>query len=280
MLTVSLLVKATVQSDSSVIKVSSWDDLSVVKILDPDLEPELPKVAVLEEMSVSNVFMKLIFPLYRWISILYILVISIAVPGSGNTGNVGSAMKSAKPVNWSTVTPNKQTTRWTPSPSSTRRAPWYIKDKTPWNSVYNRVTPEIRSTTVAPTTEKPTTQPIRATPPITTAKPVNPWAKLWTTTKAPKSNVNVTVLQAGSVRTLQDGQMEMVGAITLINDGGMRVLVDTGSAADTERLLQSMFNFFQKYIFNLFFEHFLYFFGENLFGQFVLLLPKDGRKLI
>ncbi|KAE9554938.1 hypothetical protein FO519_001835 [Halicephalobus sp. NKZ332] len=168
------------------------------------------------------------------------VVISIAVPGAaGNVGNVGNVMKSVKPVSWSTVTPNKQTTRWTPSPTSTRRAPWYIKDKTPWNSVYNRVTPEIRTTTVpTTTTQKLTTQPIRATPPITTAKPVNPWAKLWTTTKSPKNNVNVTVLQAGSVRTLQDGQMEMVGAITLINDSGMRVLVDTGSAADTERLLQ------------------------------------------
>uniref|UniRef100_A0A914Q6D9 Uncharacterized protein n=1 Tax=Panagrolaimus davidi TaxID=227884 RepID=A0A914Q6D9_9BILA len=34
--------------------------------------------------------------------------------------------------------------------------------------------------------------------------------------------------------------MEMVGAITLINDNGMRVLIDTGSASDTERLLQSL----------------------------------------
>lgn len=38
---------------------------------------------------------------------------------------------------------------------------------------------------------------------------------------------------------LQDSQLEMVGAITLINDNGFNVLVDTGAASDTERLLAS-----------------------------------------
>jgi hypothetical protein len=49
----------------------------------------------------------------------------------------------------------------------------------------------------------------------------------------------VSVLQAGSIRPLNDNQFETVGAITLINDNGLHVLVDTGASSDTERLLQS-----------------------------------------
>ena len=111
------------------------------------------------------------------------------------------------------------------------------------------MTPETRKpstgspiTTQRPTTPRPTTT--TTTKPITTAKPVNPWAGLWTTTQTTKVSVNVSVLQSGSIRALQDGQMEMVGAITLVNDNGMRVLIDTGSASDTERLLQSRFQKF------------------------------------
>uniref|UniRef100_A0AC35GC97 Uncharacterized protein n=1 Tax=Panagrolaimus sp. PS1159 TaxID=55785 RepID=A0AC35GC97_9BILA len=171
------------------------------------------------------------------------VVISIAMPG-------GPAVKNTpKSMPWSTVTPSKNTPRWTPSPPiTTRRAPWYIKDRTPWNSAYNRVTPETRAPISGfPSTQRSTTQPSpTTTKPITTAKPVNPWAGLWTTTNTPRVSVNVSVLQAGSIRALQDGQMEMVGAITLINDNGMRVLIDTGSASDTERLLQSKFKKFKK----------------------------------
>jgi len=50
----------------------------------------------------------------------------------------------------------------------------------------------------------------------------------------------VSVLQAGSIRPLNDNQFETVGAITLINDNGLHVLVDTGASSDTERLLQSL----------------------------------------
>ena len=35
--------------------------------------------------------------------------------------------------------------------------------------------------------------------------------------------------------------MEAVGAITLVNDNGYLVLIDTGASSDTERLLQSEF---------------------------------------
>uniref|UniRef100_A0AC34QQ74 Metallo-beta-lactamase domain-containing protein n=1 Tax=Panagrolaimus sp. JU765 TaxID=591449 RepID=A0AC34QQ74_9BILA len=166
------------------------------------------------------------------------VVISIAVPGGAS--NNGNLMKNAKPLSWSTVTAGRPTTRWTPAPTTTRRAPWYIKDRTPWNSAYNRVTPETRATTLPTTTAKASTPAVKPTVAISTAKPVNPWAKLWTTTPPTRTAVNVSVLQAGSMRALQDGQMEMVGAITLVNDNGMRVLVDTGSSADTERLLQSL----------------------------------------
>uniref|UniRef100_A0A915AVA3 Metallo-beta-lactamase domain-containing protein n=1 Tax=Parascaris univalens TaxID=6257 RepID=A0A915AVA3_PARUN len=63
---------------------------------------------------------------------------------------------------------------------------------------------------------------------------------IWTTRSIPRNMVNVSVLQSGSLRPLSDGQMESVGAISLINDNGRLLLVDTGAAGDTERLLQSL----------------------------------------
>uniref|UniRef100_A0A914DRB1 Metallo-beta-lactamase domain-containing protein n=1 Tax=Acrobeloides nanus TaxID=290746 RepID=A0A914DRB1_9BILA len=157
------------------------------------------------------------------------------------------------PLSWNTVTPSRATQKWTQNPPSytTKRAPWYIKDRTPWNNRY-KVTPEVMTpvtteeditTTVAPTEVYSSTTE-KQTPLIshfsTTSKPVNPWARLWTTTGTPRNFVNVSVLQAGSIRSLKDNQMEMVGAITLINDNGMHVLVDTGASSDTERLLHSI----------------------------------------
>lgn len=38
----------------------------------------------------------------------------------------------------------------------------------------------------------------------------------------------------------QDNQLELIGAITLITDNGLRVLVDTGSASETEVLLRGL----------------------------------------
>ncbi|KAK6053958.1 hypothetical protein COOONC_08537 [Cooperia oncophora] len=118
--------------------------------------------------------------------------------------------------------------------------------RTTWPSVYNRMTPE----TTIPTTEETTTTqtPVTTTTtsttsttlaPSTTTKTTNLWARVWTTTKAPQNPVTVSVLQAGSIRTLRDGQSEAVGAITLINDNGFYVLVNTGASSDTERLLHS-----------------------------------------
>ncbi|VDP06390.1 unnamed protein product [Heligmosomoides polygyrus] len=140
---------------------------------------------------------------------------------------------------------------------------WHFR--TTWPSVYNRVTSEA----TAPTTEEPTTtteatttttttEPVNGTSksvkhttttttaPSTTTKLINPWARVWTTTTPPQNPVAVSVLQAGSVRSLRDGQSEAVGAITLINDNGFYVLVDTGASSDTERLLHSKF-LFKKY---------------------------------
>ncbi|VDD94276.1 unnamed protein product [Enterobius vermicularis] len=146
--------------------------------------------------------------------------------------------------------------------------------RTPWtNNIYNRITETPTTTTVVtttpttttsttttsttttttttttPTTTTTTTEATTTTTPPTTKalattaaslKPLNPWARIWSTTAAPRNNVNVSVLQSGSIRPLKDNQFETAGAITLINDNGMHVLVDTGAPSDTERLLQSL----------------------------------------
>ncbi|CCD65328.1 Metallo-beta-lactamase domain-containing protein [Caenorhabditis elegans] len=178
------------------------------------------------------------------------------------------------PLTWSTVTPTAAPSQPIPTATS-RKAPWYIKDRTAWPT-YNRISAEkalqktsttqetTTSTTAQPTTTTTatttttttplptttTTQPTTTTTeptttttttePTTTTPKVNSWAKLWTSTAEPKSYVNVTVLQAGSVRPLRDGQVEAVGAITLVNDNGYIVLIDTGASSDTERLLHSL----------------------------------------
>ncbi|KAK0392984.1 hypothetical protein QR680_000006 [Steinernema hermaphroditum] len=143
------------------------------------------------------------------------------------------------PYNWNTVTPTKQP-KWSPfTVQPTRRAPWYIKDRTSWNSNYNHVTPEPVLSTTTPEDVQRTTD-LTVPTETTTLSINNPWARLWTTTVFPRNTVNVSVVQSGSIRFLKDSQLESIGAITLINDNGMRVLVDTGSASDTERLLQGL----------------------------------------
>ncbi|PAV89938.1 hypothetical protein WR25_15250 [Diploscapter pachys] len=138
---------------------------------------------------------------------------------------------------WNTVTPRPGDT-WKQAglQSTTRKTPWYIKDRTGWPTMPNRpaVSKEITVPSPQPTAVPSTYAP--ETVETTTQEKENPWGKLWTTS-APKNRVNVSVLQAGSVRPLKDGQMEAVGAITLLNDNGHVILVDTGSASDTERLL-------------------------------------------
>ncbi|CCD65327.2 Lactamase_B domain-containing protein [Caenorhabditis elegans] len=195
------------------------------------------------------------------------------------------------PLTWSTVTPTAAPSQPIPTATS-RKAPWYIKDRTAWPT-YNRISAEkalqktsttqetTTSTTAQPTTTTTatttttttplptttTTQPTTTTTeptttttttePTTTTPKVNSWAKLWTSTAEPKSYVNVTVLQAGSVRPLRDGQVEAVGAITLVNDNGYIVLIDTGASSDTERLLHMkafacVKNTLQSFIFQAF----------------------------
>ncbi|CAI5442810.1 unnamed protein product [Caenorhabditis angaria] len=186
------------------------------------------------------------------------------------------------PLSWSTVTPTSAPSQPIVTATS-RKAPWYIKDRTSWPTVYNRVAAEkalqktsstSTTTTTTTTTEEPTTstqpstttteatttteeptttttttevptttteEPTTTTETPTTTTKVNAWARLWTSTASPKNTVNVTVLQAGSVRPLRDGQAETVGAITLVNDNGYILLVDTGSSSDTERLLHMQF---------------------------------------
>ncbi|KAI6180852.1 Lactamase-B domain-containing protein [Aphelenchoides besseyi] len=116
--------------------------------------------------------------------------------------------------------------------TTTKKTPWYIKinDRNPWNI---RVTPSVARIT-----------PITAPPPFgqatSTQSSPNSWARLWSTTATPFNVVNVTVLQTGSKTKLKDNQQEVIGAITLINDNGLHVLVDTGAASETEVLLRGL----------------------------------------
>uniref|UniRef100_A0A158R5B2 Lactamase_B domain-containing protein n=1 Tax=Syphacia muris TaxID=451379 RepID=A0A158R5B2_9BILA len=200
-------------------------------------------------------------------------------PGISFPNRPASVTTVRPPLSWNTVTPTQA--RWVPyTRMPTRRAPWYIKDRTPWsNSVYNRLTeaPTTKTTTVASTTTPTTTSTTQMTtttttepttttttptttttlpttttttpttttstmPPTTTTQSTTTTTSttIWSTTSAPRNNVNVSVLQSGNVRNLKDNVLETIGAITLINDNGMHVLVDTGSPSDTERLLQSL----------------------------------------
>ncbi|KAH7726341.1 Protein C23H3.9 d [Aphelenchoides avenae] len=121
------------------------------------------------------------------------------------------------PIRWnSTPLPPSAATLPPLGPPTTKRAPWYIKD---------------RDRTPAPTLLGFQT---------TTERTRNPWARLWSTTTAAPNLVNVTVMQTGSISTLRDGQIESIGAITLINDNGIWTLVDTGAASETEILLRSL----------------------------------------
>ncbi|CAG9539388.1 unnamed protein product [Cercopithifilaria johnstoni] len=51
---------------------------------------------------------------------------------------------------------------------------------------------------------------------------------------------SVSLIQVGNVKRLTDNQILIIGTIALISDRGYRILVDTGSAADTESLLQGL----------------------------------------
>ncbi|GMR34593.1 hypothetical protein PMAYCL1PPCAC_04788, partial [Pristionchus mayeri] len=178
----------------------------------------------------------------------------------------GSQSTVRPPFSWNTVTPTAQT----PKQPISRKAPWYIKSTT-WKAINPRTTAspiisvpekpvkrventpsptttEPSTTTSTTTTTEPTTtttEPTTTTTVATTTKKQqsqiinNPWQSLWTSTAAPRAVVNVSVLQTGNIRHLKDQQLEMVGTISLINDNGFYVLVDTGAAADTERLLHT-----------------------------------------
>lgn len=64
--------------------------------------------------------------------------------------------------------------------------------------------------------------------------------RLWSTTAAPFNVVNVSIIQTGSKNMMKSNQIEIIGAITLIFDNGLHILVDTGSASETEVLLRGL----------------------------------------
>ncbi|KHN81795.1 Uncharacterized protein C03F11.2 [Toxocara canis] len=100
------------------------------------------------------------------------------------------------------------------------------------------------TTAVSMTTEKPTTSSATRTTEhsvsLMSKRQLIPQAGLWTTKSTIRNTVNVSVLQPGSLRSLSDVKFESVGAISLINDNGRLLLVDTGAASDMERLLQTI----------------------------------------
>uniref|UniRef100_A0A915AST4 Uncharacterized protein n=1 Tax=Parascaris univalens TaxID=6257 RepID=A0A915AST4_PARUN len=76
-------------------------------------------------------------------------------------------------VGWSTISAATETTeqsRWTPfSIMSTRKAPWYIKERTPWDSIYTHTTLEATIATPSSTESSTTTSTEPATSTTTSA---------------------------------------------------------------------------------------------------------------
>ncbi|VDO32573.1 unnamed protein product [Onchocerca flexuosa] len=158
-----------------------------------------------------------------------------------------------------------------------RQSPWYIKDRKPlyktgWNETTQNLLPSRTITTTSatvmskshelpPTTES--TIDVDNTE-ISVEEHSNTTNKITTINKQQEipchnrsehgvisTKISQTVLpddyatsvsfiQVGNIKRLTDSQTLIVGAITLINDHGYRILVDTGSAADTELLLQGL----------------------------------------
>uniref|UniRef100_A0AC35TLF7 Lactamase_B domain-containing protein n=1 Tax=Rhabditophanes sp. KR3021 TaxID=114890 RepID=A0AC35TLF7_9BILA len=143
---------------------------------------------------------------------------------------------------WSTKTPVEIATPITSAPQVTST----VKETTTTQTSETQKPSETTSTVVETSTAKITATPEQTTTPTTNtkkvepAKPRNPWNHLWTTTIAPDTKVKVSVLQTGNIRLLKDSQREMSGAITLIQDNGVNILVDTGASSDTERLLLAL----------------------------------------
>uniref|UniRef100_A0A0K0EN85 Lactamase_B domain-containing protein n=1 Tax=Strongyloides stercoralis TaxID=6248 RepID=A0A0K0EN85_STRER len=159
-----------------------------------------PKESIVMPKKPNPVFTT-IRPTYEW-STKVPVVISTPITSSPNSGmNIKINQSTNVPLFTSEITTSSTTNSTVPSSVST--------------------TTEIPKTTV-------------------TQKSKNPWNHLWTTTPLPDTKIKVSVLQAGNIRILKDSQREMTGTITLINDHGVNVLVDTGASSDTERLLLAL----------------------------------------
>uniref|UniRef100_A0A0K0DDE4 Lactamase_B domain-containing protein n=1 Tax=Angiostrongylus cantonensis TaxID=6313 RepID=A0A0K0DDE4_ANGCA len=151
------------------------------------------------------------------------------------------------PLTWNRITPTAPP-KWNVR-TTVKKAPWYIKNGSTWPSGgYSRVTPEVKVlttedstvTTTAPSTTTTSEHNTSTLCPSSITLPINPRGQILTTTTESQRAVSISVLQTGSYRPLKDGQSEAVGAITLVNDNGFYVLVDTGASSDTEQLLHSL----------------------------------------
>ncbi|VDM63390.1 unnamed protein product [Angiostrongylus costaricensis] len=121
-----------------------------------------------------------------------------------NRPPVVQASSIRSPFTWNKITPTAPP-KWNVR-TTVKKAPWYIKNGSTWPSGgYSRVTPEVKALTTEDST-------VASTVPSTTIT-----SEQWV-----------------------DGQSEAVGAITLINDNGFHVLVDTGASSDAEGLLHSL----------------------------------------
>ncbi|KAM3719079.1 Uncharacterized protein ACO02O_10998 [Dirofilaria immitis] len=162
-----------------------------------------------------------------------------------------------------------------PSTVANRQSPWYIRDRTQWNGTAHNLLPSKAITT--PTTplleshELSTASTIDVNGKKISAEEYNTTNKITATTEKeeilrrdtselgitstktsqtttfsstlllPADNTTfVSLIQVGNIKKLTDRQILIIGTITLINDHGYRILVDTGSAADTELLLQGL----------------------------------------
>ncbi|KAK6104338.1 hypothetical protein QQG55_15885 [Brugia pahangi] len=157
-----------------------------------------------------------------------------------------------------------------------RRSPWYIRNRTSWNGTAHSFVPSrtmTASTTLIPRShELPSTEPAgTGSEEVSIEGYISPADKmnLIEQQEIPHRNISefgiismksaqttfspsltssastvhppsVSLIQIGNIKRLTDKEMLIVGTITLINDQGYRILVDTGSAADTESLLQGL----------------------------------------
>lgn len=60
-----------------------------------------------------------------------------------------------------------------------------------------------------------------------------------TTKELSEDQIKVSILQVGDMKHVGEGQIEVIGTVTLVSEHGYHVVIDTGSASDSDAILQS-----------------------------------------